>query len=481
MLSWELVMAQYDYDLLIIGGGAAGLTAAKTAVGFGKRVAIVEKEKLGGECVWTGCVPSKALIKVADMCWQAKQLDKFGIKSSQSSYDTSGVMDHVRKTIQTVYQTHTPEKLRADGIPVITGSPCFIDNHTIAVDGKKITAKQFIIATGSLPFIPPIQGIDKVPFLTNQTVFDLNELPQSIIIIGGGPIGVELASAFNRLGVTVTLIEMQERIMAHEEPEFADLLAQNMAKEGVHIVTSAQVQRVLMEGNQASVIISNTSGQERTYQAQTVFIATGRKPAIQGLNLEKAGVKTTSQGIVVDATLKTSAKNIYACGDVVGPYRFSHMAWYQAVIAVRNACIPIFKKKLDYTNRLWVTFTAPELATAGLTEDKARKLYGDSIAVWRADYTMIDRGMTDHTNGLLKVITDRKGYILGVHLLGERAGDIIHELQLAKTWGIKLWQLQSVMHAYPTYAELNWHVDKKAYKNKLEKSVVVQLLKKIFM
>ncbi len=477
-------MPTFDYDIIVLGGGGGGLTAAKTARGFGKRVAIIEKkDHLGGECTWTGCVPSKTLIKTAQIAYNAKNIDIFGLKShTPIQLDTSNVMDHIRKVIRTVYKTHEPPIIEKLGIDVLFGSYSFINTHTVQSGNKKLSAKQFIIATGSSPFVPPIEGLSSVNYLTNETLFDLKELPQSMIILCGGPIGIEIASALNRLGVTITIIEMQERILPKEDTELITLLSGMLHKEGVQLLTGMRATKVTQHNDTITVSCIDSNGSQKDIPAQSLLVAVGRKPNIEDLALEKIGIKTTKRGIITDTMLRTTVKNIFACGDVVGPYQFSHMAWYQAVIAVKNAVIPFFKQRVDYTHRIWVTFTAPELATAGLTENQAREKFGDTIKIYRKSYAEIDRGLTDIAgNGMVKIICDKKGYLLGMHILGERAGDIIHELQVAKVKGIKFYSLHAVIHAYPSYAELLWHTAKKAYVQRLYANPLLKLLKKIFI
>ncbi|TET34676.1 NAD(P)/FAD-dependent oxidoreductase [Candidatus Dependentiae bacterium] len=476
-------MMSYEYDVLVIGGGAGGLTASKTAHGLGKRVALLEKtDRLGGECTWTGCIPSKALIKTAEVAYHAKQLDRYGLRAEQSIVlDTSNVMPYVRSIIQDDYQSHTPEKIRSLGIDLLFGNAKFLDPHRVQLDERIITFNKAIITTGSHPFVPPIEGLDTVPYLTNSNLFNLERLPKSLIILGGGAIGAEMASALNRLGVAVTVIEMNDRILPKEDAELVAMLTDTLLKEGVTIKTGMQATKVEKEGDGVRVIVKDTSGAQHELQAEKLLVAVGRRPNIEGLGLEAIGVQANKRGIVVNNKQQTTTKNIYAAGDVVGPYQFSHMAWYQAVVAVRNMVVPIFKQKLNYTDVIWVTFTAPELASAGLTEEQAREQYGDSIIVYRKPYAEIDRAVTDRTkNGLAKFICNKKGYLLGIHILGARAGDIIHEAQVIKAFKKRFDSIHSVIHAYPTYAELTWHAAKKAYVKRLESNFFVILLKKLF-
>lgn len=458
-------MAKYEYDFLVIGGGGAGLVSSKLAHGLGKRVLLVEKDKLGGECTWTGCVPSKAIIKSGYAAFIARHLERFGVGTipKDIQFDSSKVMDHVRSVVQQIYATHTPEVIRALGIDVQFGSPQFLDNHHITLNQKIISFNKAIITTGTHAFIPPIEGLESIAYLTNKTLFALEKLPESLIIIGGGPIGCEMASSLNRLGVKVTLLESHDRLLVHEDPELVERIQKILREEGVIIHTKWRANKVSQINNTITFDCTDADGKPHTIAAQSVLIATGRRPNVEGLSLDKAGVQFDKKSIIVDKHLRTTAKNIWAAGDVVGPYLFSHVAFFQASLATQNAFIPIWKKKISYQNVMWVTFTDPELANCGMTEPEARVQYGDSIHVYRREYTF-DRAVIDReTHGLCKIICHKNGYILGAQILGARAGDIIHEMQVAKVFGKKFTQLYSVMHAYPTYSEVIWHTAKDAY------------------
>lgn len=469
----------YEYDIVILGGGSAGLVASKLAQGLGKKVVIIEKDRLGGECTWTGCIPSKTIIKSAYAAQLFNDIQKFGLTLSQPvTLDTTGVLQHVRNVIYEIYQTHTPEKLQELGIEVIKGSPSFIDSNHLMVEGKTISFGKAIIATGSHPFIPPIEGIEDVPHLTNENFFNLENLPSSLLILGGGAIGCEMASALNRLGVNVTIIEMQDRILAKEDAELAEHLTMLMRQEGITIRTKLIAQKVKFKNGSIVLTCANQQGQEEI-SAQAWLIAVGRRANVEGLNLDQAGVSYNDRRIVVDAGFRTTAHNIYACGDVVGPYLFSHMAFHQAALATRNAVLP-FSTTMKYDHPIWVTFTDPELASAGLTEEQAREQYGDSIQIFKREYTSIDRAHTEvDTRGLCKIICDKYGNIIGAHILGAHAGDIIHELQVMKYFGKKLYTLYSVIHAYPTYAEIIWHIAKEAYIQRIRNHPVIRFLEKI--
>lgn len=470
-----------QYDMIIIGGGPAGITAAKYGASFDKKVALIEKAKLGGECTWSGCVASKALLKVAEVAYKAKQFKDFGLKASEDfQLHSESVMDHVRKCINRVYQDEKLEVLKALGIEILIGSPSFIDNHTIILNDQKIYAKKFIIATGSVAAIPHIDGIKNVEYLTNVDFFALKKLPKSIIILGAGPNGIELGSALVRLGVETTIIEHSDVILPHEDQEITKILRQQLEKEGLVIHTGLKAVKVEQAGDSALIHTVDIHDNPFTFQAERLLVACGRTAQVAGLALEKAGVSYSSSGIVVDTKLRTTAKNIFACGDVVGPYRFSHVAMHQGMIAARNALFPIFKKRIDYNQMIWVTFGDPEYAVAGLSEEEARKQYGDSIQIIKIPYSEIDRAKTDLEEiGVAKFILSKWGYILGAAILGRRAGDIIHELQVAKYQGMKLRKLYPILHAYPTYSELIWKAAEISYLQKMKNNIFIKFVRLI--
>lgn len=473
-------MAKFDYDLLVLGGGAAGLVSSKVARGFGKSVAVIEKGKLGGECTNFGCVPSKSLIRAAKAVHELNHLDTLGLRTGVPiAINTDGVMRHVRSIVEKVYNTHLPESFKTLGIDLSFGDPQFTDNHTVVMNGKAITANKIIIATGSSPLVPAIEGIDNTPYLTNNTVFSLDALPRSLVVLGGGPIGIELASAFNRLGVETTVVEMLDRVLFREDRELSDMLAGKMRSEGLNIVTSAKAVKLSGDTSQITLTVETPDGQRKDISAQSILIASGRKPNIDGLDLEKAGVRCNNGGVEVDQWLRTAAGNIYACGDVTGPFRFSHMAEYQAILACSNAFLPI-KKRADYRHAIWCTFTDPELAHAGLTEEEARTVYGDAIEVLRFDYSKIDRARTDIEEfGMSKVILDQKGIIIGAHILGTHASEVLHEIQLAKHFNIPFERLWQAIHLYPSYSDVIRQPSKYRYAARMGNNPLIKLLKRV--
>ncbi len=476
-------MIKFDYDLIVIGGGAAGMVSSKLARGLGKRVALVERGKLGGECTNYGCVPSKALIKAANAYRGAVHAGTAGYGLSADAapdIDAGRVMEHVRDVVKGVYEGHQPEVFEKLGIDLKFGDPAFVDNHHISVAGGTCSAASFVICTGSSAFVPPIEGIDKVPYLTNQNIFDLEQLPGSMIVLGGGPIGTELAQALNRLGVKITIVEMGDRVLIREEKELTDLLAERLTAEGMTILTKTRAVKLSNENGRILLAVEYANKEAGVVEAESVLVAVGRKANVDGLSLDKAGVDYSQKGIKTDETLRTSASNIYACGDVVGPYQFSHMAEYQARIAAQNALLPV-KKHANYEHYIWCMFTDPELAHAGLTEEEARQKYGGRIRVYRWEYKDTDRGKTDVEGlGLSKIICDHKYMIVGAHILGSRAGDLIHEIQVIKTLGIPFHELDSVIHIYPTFSDVVKQPAKACHIDKVRQNPFVKALAAVF-
>ena len=474
------VRKMFDYDVVVIGAGSGGLVACKLANGLGKKTALIEKRKIGGDCTWFGCVPSKTLIKSANIAHQTKRLREFGLEPQGSvEVDAAHVMAHVRAVVQADADGHPPEVFEAEGINVLFSAARFLDNHHIEVGEKTISAKKFIISTGSHPFVPAIKGLDEIPYLTNETIFDLASLPKSLIVLGAGPIGIELSAALNRLGVEVTVVQRSADILKKDDKELVERLVRILRAEGLTILTETQTKEFARLGEKIVATIVNEQG-ERHIEAESVLVSVGRRPNLDGLALEKAGIEYESDGLKVDRHLRTTAKNIYACGDVVPPYLFTHVAEYEAIVAATNACFGFPIKTTNYGNVLWTTYTDPELAHAGLTEDQARERYGDAIRTYRWEHKDVDRAKTDlAANGLSKFICDRKGKLLGIHILGHGAGELMHEAQLAKSLGLPLSRIASVIHAYPSYSDAVRQPAKKCYVDVLQDNFFIKLLKKI--
>ncbi len=471
-------MPTYDYDMIAIGAGAGGFVSSKVAAGFGKKVAMIEKNKLGGECTNAGCIPSKALLKAAAVAHQAKNLRTYGLEATGNGVSARNVMQYVRGAVKKVYDSHPTSVFEKAGITVLFGAPRFLDQHRIELNGKTLSSKYFMLCTGSSASVPPIEGLSSVPYFTNENIFSIETLPASLLVLGGGPIGIELASAFNRLGVSTTVVEMMDRVLPRDEPELVDMLVRHLLSEGLRILTGAKAIRVVQKDS-AIVLTVEKGRQTEELHAEAILVATGRRPNVEGLDLEKAGVQYGPKGIKTDEHLRTTAPNIYACGDVVGPFQFSHMTEYQAVTATRNMLLP-FKKKVNYTTVAWCTFTDPELAHVGMTEGEARKLHGDAVRVYRMGYGDMDRGRTDATEaGTAKYLVGPKGKLLGAHILGERAGDIIHEAQLLRHLDLPFSAIASMIHIYPTYTDVVRQPAKRYYIDRLRENFFVKLAAKL--
>ncbi|ANU13078.1 Mercuric ion reductase [Planococcus halocryophilus Or1] len=459
------------YDIAIIGAGAAGLTAAFTAAGFSKSVVLIDKNLPGGECTWSGCIPSKSLINIAKEVHHAKKY------TPNLQVDTSVVLADIQDVIQKVYAGESPEVLKESGIDFINSYAKFIEPHALEVDNERIEAKKIILSTGSSPMVPPIDGLDQVSYLTNETIFTQKTFPKTMTILGGGAIGVELSQALNRLGVNVTLVEKFERILPKDEEELVLMIQQRLIDEGVTIHTCATAVRAEQNGEIIDLIIEK-DGSEMTVSGEGLLVALGRQANVKGYGLKTAGVEFNSKSIQVDEHLETTAKGIYAIGDVVGPYQLSHMANAQGILATQNAILPI-NRKMDYEHVTWCTYTDPELGRSGLSEEEAREKYGDSIRIYEHEYADLDRANTKKDSiGKVKLILDKKGYILGASILGDRAGEIISQIQTIKTLNINMGKLSGVIHPYPTYSEVLVKIGKKVFVDNLLNQPVVKTFNK---
>jgi len=469
-----------DYDIVVIGAGSGGLVACKLARGLGRRTALVEKRKIGGDCTWFGCVPSKTLIKSAYVAHQLTRLREFGIEpESAMAFNADKVMAHVRAVVEADAATHPPESYEAEGINVLLGAARFVDPHTIKVGDKTVSSKKFVLCTGSHPFVPPIEGLQDIPYLTNETIFSLETLPQSMIVLGAGPIGVEIAAALNRLGVEVAILQRSRSFLKKDDPELVHRLIQILRDEGVKIRLETQTHRLEQRNGKVIAHIEDKDG-ARTLETASVLVALGRVPNLSGLDLEKAGVEYDSHGLKVDKHLRTTASNIYAAGDVVPPYLFTHIAEYEAIIATTNACFGLPIRRANYDHVLWATYTDPELAHAGLTEKEARARYGDSIRIYRWEHKNVDRAKTDLADkGLSKFVCDRRGRLLGIHILGHGAAELMHEAQLAKSLGIPFRKIAAVIHAYPSYSDAVRQPAKRCYLDNLQNNLFLKWLRKI--
>ena len=435
------------YDMAIIGGGSGGLTAARVATALGANVLLVDKERLGGDCLNYGCVPSKSLIHVARIVQKARESASLGLMSANLSVNMAKVSEYVQGVIDRVAEG---EKVYTEGVTVKFGQITFKSATELVLNGEIFTSRNTLIATGSRPVMPRVEGLEEVGYLTNESVFDLMNLPSSIVIVGGGPVGVELSQAFERLGAKVTIIQEQERILPREDPEVSEAVARVLNSEGIDIVTNARFVKAGRSGNK-KVATARQGDQLLNFEADEIVLAVGRQPNIEGLNLEAAGIKYDKKGIKVDDYLQTSASNILAIGDVIGGYLFTHVAVYQAGVAVRNALVPLARKKVDYRVVPWCTFTDPEAARVGLTPEDAEKQY-KQVRIVKFPWAEIDRAQAENeTIGFIKlVLAGKKDEIVGAHMVGARAGEMLGEMALAMQHNLTLNDILGTIHVYPT-------------------------------
>ncbi len=469
--------SSYDYDLIVVGAGIAGMVSAVTACGLGKRVAVVEKHKLGGNCTNTTCIPSKALIRLGHAGNQLSRLSKQGLLVDRAQeFQKRNIMPHINRIVERAYAKDLPETFEAMGIRIFSGVASFLDPHCIAVGGQTISAAKFILATGTSPLVLEIPGLGSVDYLTNESLYDLTELPRSLIILGGGVDGLEYASAFGRLGVETTVVEASPRLIPAADAELVRILTAVLKEDGIRIMTGTHASSVSTRSGNIVVCCRRADAKTLDIGAQKLLVAVGRRPDMEALSLEKAGVHFTARGIVTDRKLRTSAPHIYACGDIAGPFQLATTAETQAIVAATNAFIPL-KRAVNYRNNIFVVFTEPPLAWVGLTEADARKRYGRKLRVYRFPYTGMRRAMIDGTEtGMAKILCDSRGRIVGAHILGESAGEVIHELQLLRAFHQPLHRLQNITHAYPTYAQaIAGRAGQLAFLDRMTNSIFVNL------
>jgi pyruvate/2-oxoglutarate dehydrogenase complex dihydrolipoamide dehydrogenase (E3) component len=445
------------YDLVVVGGGTAGIIATKTAGRLGASVVLIERDRTGGDCLWTGCVPSKSLIAAANTAHSMRTSGRFGITPVDPQVDFPAVMAHVRNAIARIEPADSPRALTEAGAEVITGSGVFTAPGEIRVDGRALRFRRAVVATGSSPALPPIPGLAEAKPLTSDTVWDLAELPARLVVLGGGPIGCELGQAFARLGSEVTIIEASDRLVPREEPRAGAALSVVLAAEGVRVLTSTTVTKAGGTPGGIELAISGPGGPS-SVRTDQVLVATGRRPSTSGLGLETAGVRLNDRGhVTVDAKLRTSNRSIYAAGDVTGKLPFTHVAGMHGSIAATNAILaPI--RRINHEQVPWITFTEPEIAHVGLTEEQARQRHGDTVRVRLLEHDHVDRAITeDATDGVTHVVLDGKGRVLGATIVAPRAGEMIAELTALIARRGRLRDLASIVHAYPSWADGAWN------------------------
>lgn len=432
------------HDLVILGGGTAGLVAAFGAAGIGARVALIERARTGGDCLWTGCVPSKSLIAAADLAQRMRDGGRLGIEAVEPEVNFPAVMAHVRAAQQTIAPHDSVERLQEAGVEVIAAEGRFLTPGRIEAGGRELRYRSALVATGSAPALPPVPGLEQAEPLTSDTIWGLDRLPERLAVLGGGPVGCELAQAFARLGSKVTLVEAVDRLLGKEEPEAGDLVAARLRAEGVDVRLATQAERV-----EPGRLVLPDGGIE----FDAILVATGRRPNTRGMGLATVGVETGDGGaVVVDDRMRTSARGIFAAGDVTGALPFTHVAAEHARHVVPNALFKA-RARVSYDAVPWVTFTDPEVARVGMSEAQARERLGD-VVVRRLDYARLDRAITAaETEGFAKLVADRRGRLVGATITAAHAGEAIGELAAWIRAGAKLGDVSRAVHAYPTLAE----------------------------
>ncbi|MGE3623938.1 MAG: NAD(P)/FAD-dependent oxidoreductase [Bdellovibrionales bacterium] len=440
-------------DVCVIGAGSGGLSVAAGTAQLGLRTVLIERAEMGGDCLNTGCVPSKALLAAGKRAQAHRKDDIKGIMPHEPDIDFSSVKDHVFDTIKAIEPHDSQQRFEGLGITVIRDAAHFVGRETVVAGTHRIKARYFVIATGSRAAIPPLPGLDRDKVFTNETIFSLRERPEHLVIIGGGPIGIEMAQAHRRLGCNVSVIDMGP-ILPRDDQQNVDLVRQALQKEGIILYENVRITDVKHFGGRHQIFFERASG-KLAIEGTHVLVAAGRKANTDTLDLEKAGAAYDKSGIKVDPRLRTTNKKIFAIGDVAGGPQFTHVAGYHAGIVIRNVCFKI-PAKVNYDALPWVTYCDPELAQVGLTESAARQKYGDSIKVITSSFGENDRAIAERaTNGQIRVITNARGQILGASIVGTNAGELIGLWALAISSGLKIGAMTSMITPYPTYGEVS--------------------------
>ena len=474
-------MADYDYDIGIIGGGAGGLTVAAGAAQLGAKTLLVEKEKeLGGDCLHFGCVPSKTLIKSAHVYHLMKNAERFGLpKIDVPPIEFRNLSERVRSVIRDIQHHDSVERFCGLGAQVEFGHPNFKDEHTIRLNEKNYTAKFWVIASGSSAVIPPIKGLDTTPYITNREIFYLDHLPESMIVLGAGPIGVEMAQAFTRFGTAVTVVDMAPQILPKDDADLALEVMEVLSAEGVKFYISHTIEAVNDLGNEREVTVKDKAGNTFNLKAEALLVALGRVANVEGLELETIGIEHDRSGIKVDQRMRTNHKHIYAVGDVNGGFQFTHTAGYEGGIVVSNAVFRL-PRKADYTYLPWCTFTDPPLGNIGMNETMAREA-GIDYKVWIEEFKDNDRSVAEGEKiGKIKMLLNEKEKPIGVQILGAHAGDLLAEWVAVLNGKVKLATLASAVHPYPTIGEINKRVAGKFFSPKIFSEKVQKGLKFFF-
>lgn len=439
-------------DLCVIGAGSGGLAVAAGAVQMGADVVLIEKGKMGGDCLNYGCVPSKALIAAGRVAQTVRTAARFGVDGHEPAIDFPAVHDHVHGVIAAIAPHDSQERFEGLGVKVLRAPARFTGPRELEVAGRRVRARRFVIATGSSPALPPVPGLSSAPCLTNETIFDLTERPDHLIVLGGGPIGCELAQAHRRLGARVTVLELYT-ILPKDDPDAVEVVRAQLRADGIDLREGIETTAVERDGNGVAVTVRSADGEQRIVGSH-LLVAAGRRPNVDGLDLEAAGVAYTRTGITVDDRLRTSNRRIFAMGDVAGDYQFTHMAAYHASIVIKNALFWL-PSKVDRRAVPWVTYTDPELAQVGVTEAMARER-GLEVSSLTWSFAENDRAQTERaTAGFIKVLVDRRGRIHGATIVGEHAGELIQPWVLAIAERIKIGSMAQMIAPYPTLGEVS--------------------------
>lgn len=442
-----------SFDVVVIGGGTAGLVTASGCVRLGRKVALIEREALGGDCLWTGCVPTKALVASAKLAHQMRHADAFGLEPVVPRITPKSVMDSMREQRRDISRHDDPEKFRRLGIDVIEGSARLVARNEVEVGKRRLVAKDIVIATGSRTAVPPVEGLQEAGFLDHASFLAQDAFPASVLILGGGYIGIEFAQIFSRFGARVIVVEMSGEIIGKEDAAIITRVREILAEEQIELYTGWAVKSVRREGSGKIARIENKLGESREIPVDEVFVASGRRGNTEDLGLEQVGVKVERSYVTVDKFLQTSVPRIWACGDVHGGLQFTHVAAYEAVKLVRNLLFP-GKSAVDTTNIPWALYTDPEVGHIGLTEEEARKSHGDAVRIYVTQMHDVDRAVVDRaSSGLIKLVCDPKGRILGAHVLCANASTVIEEIVLARRKGMKITDLAQRISSYPSLAD----------------------------
>jgi pyruvate/2-oxoglutarate dehydrogenase complex dihydrolipoamide dehydrogenase (E3) component len=458
------------YNVVVIGGGTAGLVTAAGTAGLGGRVALIERNKMGGDCLNFGCVPSKALISSARLLGKMRRAQDWGLGETEAQFDFNQIFARMRARRAQIAPNDSQERFESLGVDVFRGQASFETAHSVKVDDRTLRAKNFVIATGTRALVPKIDGLNAVSYFTNETIFDeLKSKPESLIVLGGGPIGCELGQTFNRFGVRTTIVQRNTRLLPREDVDVSEFLRKSLTNEGVSVITNADVKSVRHD-SEVKMSIECRGVPALEISSSALLIAPGRQPNIEDLGLEAAGVRSNERGVIVNEYLQTSQPHIYAAGDIAGPFLFTHMADAQARVVVRNILMPFqfLRQKINYSVVPWCTYVDPEVATVGLNEAAAKDKNIEYDLI-RQEIKEVDRAVVESEDvGFVKVLVAKgSDKILGATLVCEGAGDLMHEFVLAMKYGIGLGKIAATTHAYPTFAELARKIGDKYNKTRL--------------